>query len=118
MGFMTYATTNDSYRWGFHPDYPGIEEQPEFVERYSEASLAETAERAQRVAVERGEMLFVGTWVTLYVFVSCSEFTTEVDRSIISQPIKDVSPWHPIDGDTDAARDIVLAVIDKVLGKD
>lgn len=107
---MSFASTNDSYRWGMYPNTPTLE-KPEWTEdMVFEVSEEDSRKVALKAAAEdKADFMFAGTWLTLTIYLACNDIEFENDN-VDNESV----PWHPIAGDMSKYADLVNSIIDKL----
>lgn len=108
MAIMSYASTNNSYRWGLFPDTPTIEKPGWTENMVFDVTEEQTREIALKTALEKdADFMFAGNWVTLTIYLACNDIVFENDNIN-----NESAPWHPIVGDMNEYADIVNAIMD------
>jgi len=109
---MSFASTNNSWRWGLYPGSPTLD-LPEWLKGKNMAfdtTEEETREVALKAALEAGaEYMFAGTMLTMTIYLSCTNVLFENDGSG-----DESAPWHPVQGDMSEHADLVMSIIDSL----
>ncbi len=105
---MSFASTNNSYRWGLMPEHETVPQLDGYDAYGSDVTEEQTREIATRAALaDNADFMFAGTWVTLTVYLACRDVEFGADV-----PGEEASPWHPIHGDMSEHAQLVLSIID------
>lgn len=108
---MSFASTNNSYRWGLYPNTPTLNKPDWASDMQYDVTEEQSRESALKAAVEaEADFMFAGNWLTLTVYLACwnIQYGSDITPS-------ETAPWHPVEGDMSKHADLINGIIDKIM---